>query len=156
MADCHYARGMDSRPPRPDAKALIRSVALLQLKLLLDALRDIALSTLTLAAAAIDLARIRHHPPQFFQAVLRLGEKTDGWIDLWSGAREADAARRGNVDALLERVEEIVRDPHVGARRARVLKRWAERQVSRARQRTAIEPPATPPPAASQPPSADT
>lgn len=137
---------MDSTPPQHDANALIRSVALLQIKLLLDALRDIALSPLTLAAALVDLVRIKHHPPQFFQAVLRLGEKTDGWIDLWSGARDADAAKRGNVDALLEHVEQIVRDPHVGARRARVLKRWAERQVARARQRAAIEPPAGSPP----------
>jgi hypothetical protein len=119
---------------------------LLQLKLLLDALRDIALSPLTLAAALLDLARIKRHPPQFLRAVLRLGERTDGWIDLWSGARDPEAAKRGNIDTLLEHVEEIVRDPHVGARRARVLKRWAERQVARARQRTALEPPPGSPP----------
>lgn len=137
---------MDSKPPQGDANALVRTVALLQVKLLLDALRDIALSPLTLAAALIDLVRIKQHPPQFFQAVLRLGEKTDGWIDLWSGARDASSDPRENVDKLLDRVEEIVRDPHVGARRARVLKRWAERQVTRARQRAAIGPPANPPP----------
>ena len=42
---------------------------------------------------------------------------------------------RESVDALLFRVEEVVRDPQTGARRARVLRRWAERQIARARQR---------------------
>jgi hypothetical protein len=136
---------MESRPPKGGANGLVRSVALLQVKLLLDALRDIALSPLSLAAALIDLLRIHRHPPRFYRSVLRLGEKTDGWIDLWSGARDASGAPRENVDRLLERVEEIVRDPHVGARRARVLKRWAERQVTRARQRAAIGPPTSAP-----------
>lgn len=136
---------MAKPPTRSETDALVRAVALLQVKLLLDALRDIALSPLTLGAAAIDLVRIRRHPPRLFGAVLRLGEKTDHWIDLWSGARGADADRRENVDTLLERVEEIVRDPQVGARRARVLRRWAERQVARARQRAAIAGPVVPP-----------
>lgn len=136
---------MAKPPARSDANELVRAVARLQLKLLLDALRDIALSPLTLGAAAIDLVRIRRHPPRLFDAVLRLGERTDHWIDLWSGTARAGADRRENVDALLERVEEIVRDPHVGARRARVLRRWAERQVARARQRAAIT---APPPSA--------
>jgi hypothetical protein len=129
---------MDEPSSRGEANALVRAVALLQVKLLLDALRDIALSPLTLAAAAIDLVRIRRHPPRLFAAVLRIGEKTDHWIDLWSGARHPGTERHENVDTLLERVEEIVRDPQVGARRARVLRRWAERQVARARQRAAI------------------
>lgn len=135
---------MESGPRDSDANALIRSVALLQVKLLLDALRDIALSPLTLAAALVDLAQIKQQRPRYFQAVLRIGEKTDGWIDLWSAARDASGAPRENVDKLLERVEEIVRDPNVGARRARVLKRWAERQVTRARQRAALAPPGEP------------
>ncbi len=46
---------------------------------------------------------------------------------------------RENVDTLLARVEEVVRDPQTGARRARVLKRWAERQMARARQRATDE-----------------
>ncbi|MEO5558694.1 MAG: hypothetical protein ABIR10_03335, partial [Dokdonella sp.] len=49
----------------------------------------------------------------------------------------AQAGQRENVDALLARVEEVVRNPQTGARKARVLKRWAERQVSRARKQAA-------------------
>lgn len=117
----------------PGNRKLIRDVILLQFKLLLDALRDIALSPLTLAAAALDLVLSRSQPPRYFYAVLKLGERSEEWIDLWAAARGARATDRENVDALLARVEEVVSDPGVGARRARVLKRWAERQLAKAR-----------------------
>jgi hypothetical protein len=119
------------------ATALIKSVAILQLKLLLDAARDLALAPTALAAALLDLVLIKHQEPRFFRSVLRIGEHSDRWIDVWSGGRDADEPHRENVDALIARVEEVVRDPEIGARRARVLRRWAERQVLRARQRAA-------------------
>jgi hypothetical protein len=118
---------------------------MLQLKLLLAALRDQALRPHALAAALLDLVLLKAQPPRFFRKVLRLGHWSDGWIDLWAGGEDGDAPRRENVDALLARVEEVVRDPHTGARRARVLKRWAERQLARARQRAAIQLPAPSP-----------
>jgi hypothetical protein len=118
---------------------LIRAVALLQLKLLLGAVRDLALSPVTLAAAALDLVFLKSHEPRFFRGVLRIGEHTENWIDLWSHGRDAQAPPRENFEALLARVEEVVRDPQSGARRARVLKRWAERQIARARQRKAAK-----------------
>ncbi|MDR3388219.1 MAG: hypothetical protein P4L92_14305 [Rudaea sp.] len=121
------------------AGPLIRAVAMLQVKLLLGAARDLALSPLTLVAALIDLVRVKNHEPHFFRDVMRVGERTEEWIDMWSAARHPDAPPRENVDALLSRVEEVVRDPQTGARRARVLKRWAERQMARARQRAAEE-----------------
>jgi hypothetical protein len=74
--------------------------------------------------------------------VLRLGEQSERWIDTWSAGRQDEEPQRGNVDALLASVEEVVRDPKVGAHRARVLKRWAERQVARARQRIGPDKPA--------------
>jgi hypothetical protein len=115
--------------------ALIRDVLQLQLKLLLGAARDLAVAPVTLAAALLDLILSRRQTPRYFHQVLRLGERSDHWIDVWSAARDKDAPQRGNVDSLLASVEEVVRDPKVGAHRARVLKRWAERQMTRARQR---------------------
>ncbi len=122
----------------PTRGTLARDVLLLQFKLLLDALRDLALSPLTLAAAALDFLLAGRQPPRYFHAVLKLGERSDEWIDLWAAARGARAADRENVDAMLARIEEVISDPKTGARRARVLKRWAERQVSRARKRSEL------------------
>ena len=124
---------MDGEQKRT-ATTLIKQVALLQLKVLLGAARDLVLGPLALVGALIDLVLLKAQAPRFFRAVLRFGERTDGWIDVWSGGRD-DESPRENVEALLGRIEEAVRDPQSGARRARVLRRWAERQIARTRQR---------------------
>ena len=111
------------------AVSLVKSVALLQLKLLLGAARDLVLSPVTLTAAAFDLMRIKRHEPEYFRRVMKMGERSEEWIDLWSAAREPGEPSRENIDTLLANLEQAVRDPKTGARRARVLKRWAERQV---------------------------
>lgn len=116
-------------------RRLARDVLLLQLKLLLDAARDLVLSPVTLAAAAIDFVLGGSGPPRLFNAALRLGRRSDDWIDLWAAARGPEATDHANVDLLLARIEEAVRDPKTGARRARILKRWAERELARARRR---------------------
>ncbi|HEY0231680.1 MAG TPA: hypothetical protein VGC55_10535 [Dokdonella sp.] len=125
------------------AAPLIRAVALLQLKLLLGAGRDLLLSPLTLVAALFDVLQLERQEPRHLRQVLRFGERMDEWIDVWSGARDEESPPRENVDALLARVEQVVRDPQTGARRARVLKRWAEREITRARRRAALQ--TTPP-----------
>ncbi len=122
-------------PPPTGRRRLARDVLLLQLKLLLDAARDLVLSPITLAAAAIDFVLGSGGPPRLFNAALRLGQRSDEWIDLWAAARGPEATDHANVDLLMARLEEAVRDPKTGARRARVLKRWAEREVARARRR---------------------
>jgi hypothetical protein len=121
------------------AGRLIKEVVLLQLKVLLGAARDLAFGPLALVAAVVDLVFLKQNEPRYFKAVLRLGERGDRWIDVWSGGRDVESPKRENVDALIARVEEVVRDPQTGARRARVLKRWAERQMARARERATAE-----------------
>jgi len=53
-------------------------------------------------------------------------------MDLWAATYDHHAQPE-NVDAVLAQLEQAVRDPASGARRARVLKRWAERQLRRRR-----------------------
>jgi len=131
----------EAQPPENQRKPapLIRAVIILQLKLLLSTARDLVLIPVALVAAVIDLARLKTHEPSFFRLVLGIGERSDRWIDVWYANHDAKAERRENVDALLNRVEEVVRDREQGARQARVLKRWAERQMKRARERASQE-----------------
>jgi hypothetical protein len=121
------------------AVPLIKAVAILQLKVLLGAARDLAVGPTAIAAALADLVLLKQQKPRFFAMVLRFGELSDRYIDVWSGARDPDEDPRENVDALIRRVETVVRDPEVGARQARVLRRWAERQAARAKRRAAAE-----------------
>ena len=117
------------------AGPLIRAVIVLQFKLLLGAGRDLVLMPIAMAAALLDWLRLKNHEPHYFRQVMTLGEHSDRWIDVWYANHDHKASPRDNVDALLVSVEEAVRDRELGARRARVLKRWAERQVARAKQR---------------------
>jgi hypothetical protein len=138
---------------------LASDVLRFQVKLWLEALRDVVLSPVTLGAAALDLMLLKRQPPRYFRALLALGRRSEDWIDLWS---MVDAGAKGeNVDALLAQIERVVRDPRVGARRARMLMRYAERAVGDAARQArqprpptasppvppAVEPPPPPPPA---------
>jgi hypothetical protein len=119
--------------PDPTPHSLARDVVFFQLKLLVDTLRDFILSPVSIAAALVDFMLSKKQAPRYFHAVLRFGERSEEWIDLWSAGRTSRRRHGANVDSLLTHVEEIVSDPKAGARRARILKRWAERQISQSR-----------------------
>jgi hypothetical protein len=121
------------------ATHLIKAVVILQLKVLLGAARDLAVGPAAIAAALADLVLLNQQKPRFFAMVLKFGEQSDRYIDVWSGARHPEEDPRENIDSLIARVETVVRDPEVGARQARVLRRWAERQATRAKRRAAAE-----------------
>ena len=89
---------------------------------------------IALIAALWDLTRIKDREPRHFRQILTIGEQTDRWIDVWYANHDNQAEPRENIDTLLRHVEEAVRDRETGARRARVLKRWASRQIQRAKQ----------------------
>lgn len=113
--------------PRP----LLRDLMRLQLKLALDALRDLVLSPVALAAAAIDALRGRRDRDALFYRLLRLGQRSEAWIDLWGAAREPGQPHPASVDDLLGHVEAVLRDPRTGPRRARAMQRWLERERRR-------------------------
>ncbi len=125
---------------------LLRDAGAFQVKLLLDALRDIALSPLALVAALVDFVFAGSRPPQHFYAVLRLGRRSEAWIDLWAaGLREARSDETApadtapvNADWIMDRVESLIRDPRSGARDALVLKRWARMRLARSAAKTEL------------------
>jgi len=61
---------MDAEYKR-DAVALIKAVAVLQLKVLLGAARDLVVGPTALVAALVDLVFLKLQPPRFFRSVLR-------------------------------------------------------------------------------------
>lgn len=111
---------------------LARDLLGFQLKLLLEAGRDLVMIPLSLLAAGLDLILLRQREPRFFRALLAFGQRSTSALDLWAAAYDRHAQPE-NVDAVLAQLEQAVRDPASGARRARVLKRWAERQLRRRR-----------------------
>jgi hypothetical protein len=95
---------------------LLRDLAIFQIKLLLDGVKDVVLAPLSFAAAATDILLPGARPGHRFYAVLRIGEKYDRWLNLFSAASAASADRDGLFGAsragsasMLGRMEEMAR-----------------------------------------------
>jgi hypothetical protein len=100
---------MDIAPP--DRWRLIRDVLVFQLRLGLDALRDLLLSPISLVAGLVDLV----FGGTRFYAVLAAGRRTEAWIHLFgeldrSAPDDAvtNAAQPVSIDALVERMERLI------------------------------------------------
>jgi hypothetical protein len=88
---------------------LIRDVLVFQLKLVLDAVRDFALSPLSIGAALIDLFSGDEPPGRRFYAVLRAGQRAERWLDLYRPAGELEGAEElPGVDSVVARVEALL------------------------------------------------
>jgi|SRR5690606_11712838 len=98
-------------------RILLRDLAIFQLKLFLDGLKDIVLAPVSIAATAIDLAFPGERQGHRFYAVMRLGERYDRWLSLFSAANRAAGsndglfgAERADRDTMLGRIESMLFD----------------------------------------------
>jgi hypothetical protein len=94
-------------------KELVRDAAILQLKLLVDGVRDAVLIPLSLVATIIGLIRGGDNPDREFREVIKLGRRSERWINLFG---HQPPLRRnhpgGSLDGLLDRVEEVVMEQY--------------------------------------------
>lgn len=92
---------------------LLRKTAIFQFKLVMDGLRDALLIPMSLVAAAIGLARGGDNADEEFRRVIKLGRRSERWINLFG--HQAPLRRHsptGSLDTLLDRVEEVVMDQY--------------------------------------------
>jgi hypothetical protein len=107
---------------------LLADLIRFQVKLVVDAVRDVLLVPIAFAAAGIDALLMRWRAPSLFYRVLQIGERSERLIDLWSIVYQRVGPAPERVDAVLDQVEAAVRDPAYGKHRAMVLKRWLARR----------------------------
>ena len=105
---------------------LIRDIAVLQVKLVVDGLRDFVLVPVSLVAGFISVFRAGDSSGNEFYNLLRLGRKTERWINLFGAADRvpAPAAEREpfpdqDIDSLVHRVESFVVDEYREGRMTR-------------------------------------
>ena len=109
--------------------ALLRDAAVLQLKLVMDGLRDLLLVPTSLVAAVLSLVTSRDgRPGPQFHDVLALGKRSEQWIDLF-GALPPDhdggaGPDDGSLDDVVQRMEAFVVEEY---RRGGVTKQAKER-----------------------------
>ncbi|MGB5165284.1 MAG: hypothetical protein WBN61_08510 [Woeseiaceae bacterium] len=115
---------MDTNEPRrednPDRWTLLRDVGVLQVKLLIDGLRDLLLVPASLIAGIISLVSSADGKPgPEFYRLLAAGKKSEHWINLFGAVEHcseaaADAAEYGNrdIDSLVRNLETYVVDEY--------------------------------------------
>ena len=109
---------------------LARDVVVFQVKLGLEAVLDITLIPISLAAAAVDFVLGNWRRPRLFHGVLRFGERCETWIDLWGVRPAGTEAEQGSVDAVMRSIETVVRNPRTGPDSVRMLRRWAATKLA--------------------------
>lgn len=88
----------------------MRDVVAFQFKLVLDGLRDVLLSPVSLIAAALGILTHRKEPGIYFYRLLSFGHKTDRWINLFDTYRDENVSdeREPSADAFVKHAENIV------------------------------------------------
>jgi hypothetical protein len=102
-------------PPPSDSEArwrFLRDVAVFQLKMLLDNVRDFALMPVSLIAAGIDLVFKTDRQGGLFYRVLRWGSHSEEVIDVYSPIKHETRDFRINpsytVDGVIARLENVL------------------------------------------------
>lgn len=115
----------------PDRWTLIRDIAVLQVKLIVDGLRDLILVPVSLVAGIISLAKSDTGAGNEFYELLSLGRKSERWINLFGAADQVPASGHDyvnfpdeDIDALVGRVESFMVDEY---RKGGVTKQAKER-----------------------------
>src|SRR5512137_2826331 len=121
---------MTKKTDRGTRWRLLRDVLVFQIKLGMEALLDITLIPVSLAAAGIDFVLGNWRRPRWFHAVLRFGERCEHRIDLWAVPSSVPEAPQSDAEALLRNIELLVRNPRTGPDKMRELRLWAATKLT--------------------------
>lgn len=105
----------ETDPHVPDRWTLLRDIAVLQVKLIVDGLRDFLLVPVSLVAGIISLVKNPDEPTNEFYDLLRLGRRSERWINLFGAAEKVhgpsindDSILPDDIDTLVGKVENYV------------------------------------------------
>lgn len=98
---------------------LVRDLAVFEVKLALDGLKDIVLAPLALAAVVGDMVMPRETRGVFLRAVIALGERFEHWLNLYGLSRREETRTildDGGSDVIVDYLEGKTRDLGRGIR----------------------------------------
>jgi hypothetical protein len=81
-----------------------RRLVIFQLKLAVDALRDIILSPVSIICSLVDLAEKRKGENSYFEKLMVFGRDTEKKINLFEQHQQEEAT----IDSILDQVEDVV------------------------------------------------
>jgi hypothetical protein len=105
--------------PAPDRWTLIRDIAVLQVKLVVDGFRDLLLVPISIIAGAVSLVKGGERPAPHFYDLMRVGKQSENWINLFGAADHAqgpdpydDRFAGQDIDSMVRKVEAFVVDEY--------------------------------------------
>ncbi|MBT8088342.1 MAG: hypothetical protein KJO46_09910 [Gammaproteobacteria bacterium] len=110
----------DTTPAPNERLVLIRDIAVLQAKLIVDGLRDLVLVPASIVAGILSLLSTENGKPgSHFYRLLGAGKQSERWIDLFGALRNAPADIEdvasfpdASMDDLVGRLESYVVEEH--------------------------------------------
>lgn len=121
---------MTDQTDRDSRWRLVRDVVVFQVKLAMEAVLDITLIPVSLAAAGLDLLLGNWRRPRWFHAVLRFGERCERRINLWGVALPDVDTPHSDADVLVRGIESLIRRPGQGPHKVREFRRWAATKLA--------------------------
>jgi len=99
---------------------LIKDGIIFQLKLGMDAIRDLLLSPISIVCLVIDLIKGNSQQKSYFHRLMAFGHKTDKWLNLFGSSAIGDSSRTffnkqpsdQNVDQLFDKIETLLKEQH--------------------------------------------
>jgi hypothetical protein len=128
----------------PNRLGLIRDIGVFQLKLAIDAMRDLLISPISIVAGLVDLITGGKNPGRHFYSVLIAGHLSEKWINLFGQEDRAVPetpvmTNRDSVtvDAIIDRIEKLVVEQYENGGLTSSAKSAMERSIERiSRRRT--------------------
>lgn len=120
----------------PGRAALLRDIGVLQVKLLVDGFRDLLLVPASLIVGLISFFRGGPEVGSEFYDLLRLGRKSERYIDLFAALDRVDGIRgerQDDIERLVGRVESFVVDEYRHGHLTAQAKERLDRAVERMR-----------------------
>lgn len=110
----------DAKSDQPPLWTLIRDIAVLQVKLIVDGLRDLILVPASLIAGIVSIVRSTEGKPGAeFYTLVSIGKQSERWINLFGALRNAppevvEDYRFGDadIDDIISRMESFVVDEY--------------------------------------------
>ena len=110
---------------------MLKKLIVFQVKLAFDAVRDLLLSPVSFICTIIDISTRASEEKSLFNQLMKLGNKTDHWLNLFNSAPKSSKAKsvkkhklslpfssyddvvpEKNVDQLFDKIEAIIREQH--------------------------------------------
>lgn len=87
---------------------LIKKTFIFQIKLSLDAIRDLILSPVSIALTVIDLIFRHDKDKSYLFKLMHYGRLSDRWINLFDLEQHPLQTKRNNVDGWISKVESVL------------------------------------------------